>query len=143
MPNSRMEDEEKLAEDSQEIENSEQENVPEKATESESIKAYKEDKKEYKDMTVKDLKNLAKERDLTRYNNLKKDELVKLHEEFDEDLEFIIEDNEDEEVNDIEEIVIKNTENTSNFLKVFTFDGKQIRTAGTCEEPLFVVKDES
>lgn len=107
---------------------------------------YNNDEKKYKNMNVKQLKVLAKERGLTRYNNLKKDELVKLHEEYDEDIEFIneednIEEEKEDEDDEVEEIVIKNTESTSNFLKVFTFDGKQIRTSGTCEEPLFVVKD--
>jgi prophage antirepressor-like protein len=109
---------------------------------------YTETKKEYKDMTTKELKTIAKERGLTYYNNRKKDELVKLLGELDEDLELIAkdgaeehkehtkEDNEDEI--DTEETAI---EPVNGFLKTFSFDGKQIRTTGTYEEPLFVVKD--
>jgi len=89
---------------------------------------------DYSKMTTKELKTLAKERGLTHYNNLKKDELVKLHEEFDEDIEFI---EEDKEANDNKESI----EEISEFLKVFTFDGKQIRTTGTFDSPWFVVKD--
>ena len=92
----------------------------------------------YSKMNVKELKTLAKERGLTHYNNLKKDELVKLHEEFDEDIEFI---EDKENVNVIEEVAIKNESKISEFLKVFTFDGKQIRTTGTFDNPWFVVKD--
>lgn len=109
---------------------------------------YTETKKEYKDMTTKELKTIAKERGLTYYNNRKKDELVKLLGELDEDLELIAkdgaeehkehtkEDNEDEV--DTEETAI---EPVNGFLKTFSFDGKQIRTTGTYEEPWFVVKD--
>jgi len=49
------------------------------------------------------LKVLAKERGLTRYNNLKKDELVKLHEDYDEDIEFIEDDKKD--TDNIDDIV--------------------------------------
>lgn len=110
---------------------------------------YTETKKEYKDMTTKELKTIAKERGMTYYNNRKKDELVKLLGELDEDLELIAkdgeeehkentkEDNEDEV--DTEETAIEPV--NGGFLKTFSFDGKQIRTAGTSMEPLFVVKD--
>jgi hypothetical protein len=53
---------------------------------------------DYSKMTTKELKTLAKERGFNTYNNLKKDELVKLHDEFDNDLvEFIIEEEDDNE----------------------------------------------
>lgn len=54
---------------------------------------YDNSKKDYTQNTTKELKKLAK-RGLTRYNHLKKDELVKLHNDYDEDIEMI---NEDEE----------------------------------------------
>ena len=107
---------------------------------------YTDENKDYKDKTTKELKTLAKERGLTLYNNLKKDELVKLHGDFDEDLEMIGKDGGEEEHKEVEdevtsaEGVIEPTV-TDGFLKTFTFDGKQIRTAGTSMEPLFVVKD--
>lgn len=110
---------------------------------------YTEGKKDYKDKTTKELKALAKERGLTCYNNLKKDELVKLHGDYDEDLELVGEGGEEEHKEEenkkpedeviTEEGVIEPVKN--GFLKTFTFDGKQIRTAGTTMEPLFVVKD--
>lgn len=106
---------------------------------------YTEKKKDYKDMNSKELKTLAKERGLTCYNNLKKDELVKLLSDFDEDLELIAKDGEEEhkeeDTKDTEDEV--NTEEgvIESVNKTFNFDGKQIRTTGTNEEPLFVVKD--
>lgn len=103
----------------------------------------------YDKLSVKELKTLAKERGLTMYNNLKKDELVKLHKDYDEDVKMIEDDithNEDskEEIINIQNKVNNETttlNKNNNFLKVFTFDDKQIRTTGTIEEPLFVVKD--
>lgn len=106
---------------------------------------YNAEKKDYKDRSTKELKTLAKERGLTCYNNLKKDELVKLHGDFDEDLELIGKDGEEEhkevetEVT-AEEGVIEPTV-ADGLLKTFTFDGKQIRTSGTFDEPWFVAKD--
>ena len=99
--------------------------------ENERNSIYVENKKEHKDLNVKELKSLAKERGLTCYNNLKKDELLKLHDDFDEDIKMIEENTE----------IIENNEINEGFLKVFTFDNKQIRTAGTYDKPLFVVKD--
>ncbi len=46
-------------------------------------------KLDYNKKNVKELKKLAKERGLTKYNNLKKDELVKLHQDYDEDIEMV------------------------------------------------------
>lgn len=109
---------------------------------------YDQNKKGYDDMTSKELKVLAKERGLTLYNNLKKDELVKLHSDFDEDLKLIGKDGEEETKEEHEkeqEDKVKTEERViepvNGFLKTFNFDGKQIRTIGTNEEPLFVVKD--
>jgi prophage antirepressor-like protein len=112
---------------------------------------YTDVKKDYNDKTSKELKSLAKDRGLTHYNNLKKDELVKLHSDYDEDLKLIAkkeDDIENETVDDDtkegkpQENAEEAIEPVNNaFLKIFTFDGKQIRTAGTCTEPLFVVKD--
>lgn len=45
---------------------------------------YEEDKMNYDKMTMTELKVLAKERGFTSYNNLKKDELIKNHTDFDE-----------------------------------------------------------
>ena len=45
---------------------------------------YEEDKMNYDKMTMSELKVLAKERGFTSYNNLKKDELIKNHTDFDE-----------------------------------------------------------
>lgn len=102
---------------------------------------------DYNKNNVKELKKLAKERGLTRYNNLKKDELVKLHEDYDADIKMI-ETEEDNEESDIENIIdvenVKKNEiihDKSALNKIFTFDNKQIRTAGTLVEPLFVLKD--
>lgn len=110
---------------------------------------YTEGKKDYKDRTTKELKSLAKERGLTCYNNLKKDELVKLHGDYDEDLDLIGEGGDATEIEKVQDNQEKNAEEgmvdfqpvNDGFLKTFTFDGKQIRTAGTTKEPLFVVKD--
>ena len=113
---------------------------------------YTEGKKDYKDRTTQELKALAKERGLTRYNNLKKDELVKLHGDYDDDLEMIdtgggeeehkeqdenVEIPEDEVIT--EKVVIEPVKN--GFLKTFSFDGKQVRTSGTFDDPWFLVKD--
>lgn len=112
---------------------------------------YTKGKKDYKDRTTKELKSLAKERGLTCYNNLKKDELVKLHGDYDEDLELVAEGGEqehkEEDENDekpedeviTEEGVIEPVKN--GFLKTFTFGGKQVRTSGTFDDPWFLVKD--
>jgi len=104
---------------------------------------YTEEKKEYKDMNSKELKTLAKEKGLTAYNNLKKDELVKLHGDFDEDLKLIGKDgeknNEIYEENKQENIERINVNN--GLLKTFIFDGKQIRTFGTFDNPWFLAKD--
>ena len=105
---------------------------------------YDKNKREYKDFTVKELKSLAKDRELTRYNNLQKDELVTLHVEFDKDIKYLEENKEKEKMEgDNKEKTEGDDENKvkNNFLKIFSFDGKQIRTVGTCKEPLFVVKD--
>ena len=104
------------------------------------------DKIDYTKFNCRELKILAKNRQLTNYNNLKKDELVKLHTDYDEDIKMLQEENYEE--NDIE----SDTEEDENYKisskivnnelnKVFEFDGKIIRTAGTSENPLFVVKD--
>lgn len=65
-------------------------------------KNAKANKLDYNKKNVKELKKLAKERGLTKYNNLKKDELVKLHQDYDEDIEMIEYESENEE-NDIYE----------------------------------------
>jgi prophage antirepressor-like protein len=105
---------------------------------------YTKEKKDYNDKTSKELKTLAKDRGLTCYNNLKKDELVKLHSDYDEDLELVGKDGEEEHKEEDDEVTVAEgaIEPVNNrFLKTFTFDGKQIRTAGTSMEPLFAVKD--
>lgn len=109
---------------------------------------------DYNKFNSQELKILAKTRKLTNYNNLKKDDLVKLHKQYDEDIkifddEINIEISEDinndkifdnkfekKENEEISNINIKNELN-----KVFKFENKIIRTAGTFENPLFVVKD--
>lgn len=50
----------------------------------------------YDKMVVKELKNLAKERGIVRYNNLKKDDLIELHKEFDKEKIIDIDEKEEE-----------------------------------------------
>ncbi len=108
-------------------------------------------KKNYSKMVVKDLKKMAKERGLTKYNNLKKDELVKLHQDYEEDMKMIDGDVEELKESDNDESdndesdndesdndesdnkkVIENKiiSNNNKFLKIFSFNDKQIRTLG-------------
>jgi prophage antirepressor-like protein len=82
---------------------------------------------------------------------LKKDELVKLHQDYDEDIDMIENEDKtnDDNICDIEKynMSIYNGKDMSIeydksiLSKIFTFDNKEIRTTGTIEEPLFVVKD--
>jgi prophage antirepressor-like protein len=106
-------------------------------------------KTDYNKHNVKNLKKLAKERGLTKYNNLKKDELVKLHQEYDDDIKMIenidhesIKKSENKNFETIsKKEVNKEIAENNNFLKVFKFDDKEIRTIGTSENPWFVAKD--
>jgi prophage antirepressor-like protein len=95
---------------------------------------------DYSKFNSRELKNLAKTRKLTNYNNLKKDELIKLHKDYDEDVKMIEEENEDDDISvkDEEQIIISDG---STLNKIFKFEDKEIRTSGTSENPLFVVKD--
>jgi len=79
----------------------------------------------YDKMTMKELKYLAKERGFNEYNNMKKDDLIKVHQEYDNDMN-----------DDFEETIIE-----ENIIEVFNFNNKAIRTIGTYEEPFFVLKD--
>jgi prophage antirepressor-like protein len=121
------------------------------------------EKVDYTKFNCRELKVLAKNRQLTKYNNLKKDELVKLHVNYDEDIKMIQEEEVvDKEVeSDYEKENIKTeenyteinnkeedkkdkitiTKNTNELNRIFKFDDKIIRTTGTYENPLFVVKD--
>ena len=70
------------------------------------VEEEKTDAVDYNKMTTKELKNLAKERGFTVYNNLSKSELVKLFEAEDddenneeEDVEIIVEEEEDDDDN--------------------------------------------
>ena len=56
------------------------------------------EKLNYDKMVVKELKSLAKERGIVKYNNLKKDELIELHQDYDK--EKLIEESEEENKND-------------------------------------------
>jgi prophage antirepressor-like protein len=95
---------------------------------------------DYSKFNSRELKNFAKTRKLTNYNNLKKDELIKLHKDYDEDVKMIEEKNEDHDISvkDEEQIIISIG---STLNKIFKFEDKEIRTSGTSENPLFVVKD--
>ena len=89
----------------------------------------------YDKMVVKKLKALAKERGIVKYNNLKKDELIELHQEYDKE-KLIQESEEEAEINNE-----TTEENINKTIEVFNFNGSVIRTFGTYEEPLFLVKD--
>jgi len=84
----------------------------------------------YDKMVVKKLKALAKERGIVKYNNLKKEELIKLHEDYDKEKIIEIEE-EKEEIN---------TKNNST-LEIFNFNNKNIRIIGTYDKPWFIAKD--
>ncbi len=97
---------------------------------------------DYNKNNVKELKKLAKERGLTKYNNLKKDELVKLHEDYDEDIDMI--ENEDKTNDDNMNYDSQNNEIEACdnvLIKIFNFDNKEIRTFGTNDKPWFVARD--
>ena len=98
---------------------------------------------DYSKFNSRELKNLAKTRKLTNYNNLKKDELIKLHKDYDEDVKMIEQKQEkdsesNDDIKDEEQIIISDG---STLNKIFKFEDKEIRTSGTYENPLFVVKD--
>jgi len=120
------------------------------------------DKMNYDKMTMTELKILAKDRGFTSYNNLKKDELIKNHTDFDELQE---EENGDdggcEESKDNREESVSNDggaseskenhegvsetkeicDDENKIMEIFKFDDKVIRTVGTYSEPWFVAKD--
>jgi prophage antirepressor-like protein len=111
-----------------------------------------------------ELKILAKDRGFTSYNNLKKDELIKNHTDFDElenDKESIDDggceeskDNREESVSDDggaseskenheDDSVSESKDNRdeNKIMEIFKFDDKVIRTVGTYDDPWFVAKD--
>ncbi len=57
----------------------------------------------YEDMTVKELKRLASNRKLTQYNNLYKQDLVKLHQKYDNDIKLMNNEIDENELENIEE----------------------------------------
>jgi anti-repressor protein len=81
---------------------------------------------EYEKLNTIELKSLAKDRGLTLYNNLKKDELVNLHKDYDQEMH--------DEHNEIKE-----TDN--NIIDTFIFQDKKIRIVGENDNPWFVAKD--
>jgi len=130
---------------------------------------YEEDKMNYDKMTMTELKVLAKERGFTSYNNLKKDELIKNHTDFDElENDEESKDNREDDggceeskdnhgenvsvdggVSESKEIEIvsedvsesKDNRDENKIIEIFKFDDKVIRTVGTYDDPWFVAKD--
>lgn len=124
------------------------------------------DKMNYDKMTMTELKILAKDRGFTSYNNLKKDELIKNHTDFDElqeengddggceeskdnredDEESVSDDggvseSKETEIDDDGVSETKDNRDENKIMEIFKFDDKVIRTVGTYDDPWFVAKD--
>jgi len=86
----------------------------------------------YENMNCDNLKKLARDRKLTKYNKLNKEALVNLHTEYDETIEQIKEEVKEE---------IKKEENDTLIFKSELTGNKNIRVFGTNDKPWFVAKD--
>lgn len=90
----------------------------------------KELKDNYEKMNVKSLKNLAKDRGLTDYNNLLKPALIELHIEFDKD------------INNLEKEINKsNEQKTNNIDKYYKFNDHELHVFGESDNLWFEVKN--
>jgi prophage antirepressor-like protein len=103
---------------------------------------YDDNKVNYNKMNMKELKKLAKDRGFTSYNNLKKDELIKNHVDFDElENEKVCDESKVDECEESKDSYENILETKVKIIEIFKFNDKVIRTIGTYDEPWFVAKD--
>jgi hypothetical protein len=103
---------------------------------------YDDNKVNYNKMNMKELKKLAKDRGFTSYNNLKKDELIKNHVDFDElENDKVCDESKVDECEESKDSYENILETKVKIIEIFKFNDKVIRTIGTYDEPWFVAKD--